>query len=133
LTTPRSPWRDRHLLYGIALVVVAVLVVGACFAGNYFLTIAVATRTTTAIGQARNATAADAALHAAQVSGCQAGNQERAGELALWTYLFHASKPASSQQAAAIAKFMDLVNSTFAPRNCSAVYSLTPQKGDGHG
>lgn len=129
MTTPRNPWRDRHLLYGIALVVAGVLILGACFAGNYFLTIAVATRTTAAIGKADTATAAEGALHSAQISGCQSGNAERAGELALWTYLFDASKPTSKAQADAIAKFMALVDKTFAARNCGALYSLTPPKG----
>jgi hypothetical protein len=90
-------------------------------------------RVVTADARAASATAAAMALHSAQVTGCQSGNQERAGEMALWTYLFHASKSGSKAQQEAVAKFMVLVGDTFAPRNCSALYSLTPPKGDSRG
>jgi hypothetical protein len=90
---------------------------------------ATADRVSSANAKAVAATASATALHAAQVSGCQAGNAERAGELRLWTYLFHASTPGSKAQQEAVARFMVLVGETFAPRNCVKAYTLTPQKG----
>ena len=51
---PRSPWHDRHLRAGIILLAAGVIILGGIIAGNYFLTIAVATRTTTAIEKARD-------------------------------------------------------------------------------
>ena len=90
-------------------------------------------RADTATASAAAATASESALHAAQLSGCEVGNQERAGELALWTYLFDASKPTSKAQAEAVDKFMTIVRSTFAPRNCAAAYPLPPAKGSASG
>lgn len=119
---------NRHRIwvtYALLAVDVALTIIVAFLAvqaGN------ASSRAESATARAAAATAAEAALHTAQVSGCVAGNQERSGELALWTYLFKASKPASKAQAQAIAKFMGLVESTFAPRDCSALYSLTPPK-----
>ena len=90
-------------------------------------------RAESASARAVVANAADSALHAAQISGCQAGNAERAGELALWTYLFHASTPGTPAQQKAVALFMQKVDKTFAPRDCAKAYALTPPKGDGRG
>ena len=92
-----------------------------------------ASRVSSADARAAAATASEMALHSAQISGCQSGNAERKGELALWTYLFHASTPGSKAQQEAVAKFMVLVGDTFAPRNCSSLYSLSPHKGDSDG
>jgi hypothetical protein len=90
-------------------------------------------RADTATASAAAATASESALHSAQLSGCEVGNQERAGELALWTYLFDASKPASKAQEQAVDKFMTIVAATFAPRNCARAYPLPPAKGTASG
>ena len=90
-------------------------------------------RAAAATAHAAAANASDMALHSAQVSGCLVGNQERAGELALWTYLFHASTPGTAAQQKAVALFMQQVNRTFAPRNCQKAYELTPPKGESGG
>ena len=90
-------------------------------------------RVSSADARAAAATASDMALHSAQVSGCQAGNAERSGELALWTYLFHASTPGTPAQQKAVALFMQQVDRTFSPRNCTKAYELTPPKGASHG
>ena len=80
-----------------------------------------------AAASAAAATAAEQALHTAQVSGCESGNLSRAGELAVWDYLLKASKPTSAKQAAQLAAFDQFLKTTFAPRDCAAVYSLKPQ------
>lgn len=86
-----------------------------------------------ATASAAAATAAESALHSAQLSGCEVGNQERAGELALWTYLFDASKPASKAQAEAVDKFMAIVRQTFEARDCAAAYPLPKGSAGGTG
>lgn len=88
-----------------------------------------ASRVSAADARAAAATAAETAEHTALVTGCQAGNQERAGELALWTYLFHASTPGTPAQQKAVALFMQQVDRTFSPRDCAKAYALTPAKG----
>jgi len=93
----------------------------------------VSTRADSATASAAAATASESALHAAQISGCVAGNQERAGELALWTYLFDATKPTSEAQAEAVDKFMAIVRSTFAARNCQSAYPLPKGEAGGTG
>lgn len=90
-------------------------------------------RADSATASAAAATASGSALHSAQLSGCAAGNQERAGELALWTYLFDASKPSSPAQAEAVDKFMAVVRKTFAARNCPAAYPLPKGEASGTG
>ena len=81
----------------------------------------------TANDRAAAAAAATGAEHDALISSCDESNQERAQELAIWEYLFRASKPTSAQQAAQIASFMKIVDAAFAPKNCAQVYSLTPK------
>jgi hypothetical protein len=90
-------------------------------------------RADTATASAAAATASGAALHAAQLSGCVSGNQERAGQLALWTYLLDASKPTSKAQAEAVGKFMGIVRATFAARDCAAAYPLPKGSAGGSG
>lgn len=83
--------------------------------------------------QAAAASATASALHAAQVAGCQSGNELRKQELALWGYVIAATKPASAAQAAAIARFEVRVRATFKPRDCAKAYALPPAKADGGG
>ena len=85
------------------------------------------THANTANARATAAAAATSAEHAALISSCDESNQERAQELAIWEYLFNASKPTSAHQAAQIASFMKIVDAAFAPKNCAQVYSLTPK------
>jgi hypothetical protein len=120
---------NRHRIwvtYALLAVDVALTIVVAFLAvqaGN------ASSRAESATARAAAATAAESALHTAQVSGCVAGNQERSGELALWTYLFHASTPGDAAQQKAVALFMQQVDRTFSPRDCAKAYALTPAKG----
>ncbi len=86
-----------------------------------------------AAASAAAATGAEQALHSAQVSGCESGNQSRAGELAVWDYLLKASKPTSAKQAAQLAAFDQFLKATFAPRDCQQMYSLKPQPKETNG
>jgi len=115
----------RYILFDIVITVFLAL-------GGFWVNSA-SHRADSATASAAAATASESALHAAQLSGCVSGNQERAGELALWTYLFDASKPTSKAQAEAVAKFMGLVRSTFAPRDCAGMYPGTAAKGGSGG
>ena len=48
-------WRDRHMLGGAFLIAAIVLMLAGLIAGNYFLTLTVATRTTRSIENAQAA------------------------------------------------------------------------------
>lgn len=102
-----------------AATVVAVHALGSASSAN--------SHAASADASAAAATAAEQALHSAQVSGCESGNQSRAGELAVWDYLLKASKPTSAKQAAQLAAFDQFLKATFAPRDCAVVYALKPQ------
>lgn len=77
--------------------------------------------------RAAAATAATAAEHDALISSCDASNQDRAQELGIWQFLFNATKPTSAQQAAQIDRFIKLVDQAYAPKDCAAIYSLSPK------
>ena len=79
--------------------------------------------------RADSASAAASALHAAQISGCQAGNESRRQQLAIWDYLLAETKAETPKQAAQLAAFRHLLDTTFAPRDCARVYSLNPTGG----
>lgn len=122
----RSGRRNRVLIVVDVVLTVVVAVLAVLYAH-------VSNRADAASAHATAASVAASALHAAQISGCVAGNQERAGELALWTYLSGASKPASRAQAEAIDKFMAIVKTTFAARQCATAYPLPKGNADGTG
>lgn len=119
-TLTRYGHRNRLLIYVDVLMT-------AVIAGMGFWISSTAGDASTARTQAAAASAAGTALHVAQLSGCQSGNEQRTGELALWRYLFaNSTPPKSAAQKHAIASFMVLVDQTFAQRDCLKVYSLNP-------
>jgi hypothetical protein len=61
---------------------------------------------------------------------CQAGNQSRAQQLTLWTYIVAISPPPPhetaaerQQRKATIRRFLAYIHKVFEPRNCAARYS----------
>ena len=90
------------------------LMLGASVAGSYFLSAAAADRAT--------------ANRASILQLCQAGNEARAQQVALWEKLVTLSTPPPRETAEARAQRMHLtvvflayVRQVFAPRNCAAI------------
>lgn len=85
--------------------------------------------------QAHNASAEASAtvqqLHASEIESCDASNQTRLQEIALWSHLASVSRPsptATPAQAAAskkaVQQFLAYVVRVFSPRNCAHLYRL---------
>lgn len=112
----RKQRRDRALLVwvfvGLCVSLVALGLVGA-----------VAVQANSAARKADSATAlAEANRTAARLS-CEAGNQTRATQVELWTYVLtlsaQANPPPTRAQAEQLAKFRTYIQKVFAPRDCT--------------
>lgn len=119
----RKQRQDRTVLkaitVGLALYVVALLLIGI-----------VAVRANNAANDADSArTLAESNRAAAQLT-CEAGNQTRATQVQLWTYLLdtvvQADPPPTREQALQLAQFRSYVKRVFQPRDCSKPITPTP-------
>ncbi len=71
------------------------------------------------------ASATVAQLHAIQVASCNAGNQTRAAEIALWDHIFTLSVSTRTTPAERKAdeELLGFIRETFAPRDCVRIYA----------
>lgn len=113
--------RSRRIIVG--LVVSLVL--------DVTLTILVTVFALQAHDASAQASATVAQLHASEIESCDASNQTRLQEIALWSHLASVSKPSPTEtpaQAAAgkkaVQQFLAYVVRVFAPRNCADLYRL---------
>jgi hypothetical protein len=108
--------RNRHFIWGLAIS----LVLDVCLS----IAIAVlAVTATEASHQASEATSLSNRTRDTQLVTCQAGNESRAAQVQLWTYVLDlaAQNPnPPPQQAQRLAQFRTYLSTTFAPRDCTA-------------
>jgi hypothetical protein len=83
---------------------------------DVLLTILLAVTGVASVHAVRSANSANSA----QLALCQAGNEARAQQIGLWTYVLSISKkPETAQQQKNIEAFKQHLNVIFAPRDCS--------------
>lgn len=122
-----SEKRDRHNFRFIVFDVIVTVVLAV---GGWQLTVADG-HAAAASAKAASAAATASALHAAQVAGCENGNQYRAGVVASLdrlVFLLEGPHPGAAVQKAAAA-YERYVLSQNEPRDCASAYPLTPGKG----
>jgi hypothetical protein len=94
------------------------------------LTVVVAIFAVQAHSASDRATRADVSvtqLHASQVAGCQAGNQQRAEQIGLWEHIYSLAKSGKKLTAAqrrADNALIAYIRKTFAAKNCAVLYRL---------
>lgn len=94
--------RTRHLAIGLAVSI----------ALDVALTVVVTLLSVSALGQG-------ATLHASQLNACAVGNQDRAEQVRLWSYVFRLSGGAKTAQQK---EFLVFVEKTFAPVDCTHLF-----------
>lgn len=98
--------KTRRLTVGLAV----------SFALDMILTVVVTLLTLSALNQG-------SAQRASQLAACAVSNQTRIAEQSLWAYVFQVSAPPkTAAQLATERKFLEHVDTIFAPVNCAAVY-----------
>jgi hypothetical protein len=121
----------RHNRLGLLfdIVITALLALGGFAISN------ASHRADTATATAASASASEQALHAAQVTGCESGNQYRTGVVASLDRLvsiLEGSHPTPAVQKAATG-YERYVLSQNEPRDCAKAYPLPSAKGGGSG
>jgi hypothetical protein len=109
--------RNRHLIWGLAisLVLDVALSIAVAF-------VAVSAREATSLANQNRQT---------QLATCRAGNETRAANIQLWTYVLDLAAvnrpvPPTAQQIESLRQFKSYLSTVYAPRDCDTPGSVSP-------